>query len=82
MKKMSFEQMENVNGGQSVTTAIDDSSQSDDISVACVASIAATALFFAGLFAIPVGGYALALYAANAILGPTIAGVGIGTSCL
>jgi len=80
MKALNFEQMEVINGGQSVTTAIGDP-QTDDISVSCIVGIASAALFVAGLFAVPVGGYAVGLYVANAILGPTVSGLSVGLGC-
>jgi len=62
MKKLNFEQMECLNGGLQVPNWL-----------SCGAAAAGTALFFGGLFVTtgPIG-----LYAANAILGPTIVGLG------
>jgi len=65
MKQLNLSQMEELNGG----------------SLACAASIVGASLLVAGFFVVPGAGWALGLYAANAILGPTVAGVGIGTSC-
>jgi hypothetical protein len=62
MKTLSLEQMEEVNGGITMPKWLN-----------CAAAVAGTGLFFAGIFATsgPIG-----LYAANAILGPTIVGLG------
>jgi len=61
MKKLSIEQMEIVKGGVKVPKWLE-----------CGAATAGTVLFFGGLFVTtgPIG-----LYAANAILGPTIVGL-------
>ncbi len=68
-KELSLKQMENLEGGKLPKW------------VTCGASIAGAALVVGGLFVIPGGQAALILYAANAIAGPTIAGVGIASSC-
>ena len=62
MKTLNLEQMENVNGGVKIPQWL-----------TCAAAAAGTAIFFGGLFVTtgPIG-----LYAANAILGPTIIGLG------
>jgi len=61
MKTLTFEQMERIQGGEVPKW------------LRCTAAAAGAALFFGGLFVTtgPVG-----LYAANAILGPTIIGLG------
>jgi len=61
MKTLTFEQMERIQGGEVPKW------------LRCTAAAAGTALFFGGLFVTtgPVG-----LYAANAILGPSIIGLG------
>jgi len=63
-KKLSFEEMEMVEGG-SVPKWVE-----------CGAAVIATGLFLGGLFATtgPLG-----LYAANAILGPTVSGIAIAS---
>lgn len=66
MKELSVEKMEEVNGGRWL---------------GCAAAIAGTGLFLAGLFAVPVGGAALAIYVANAVIGPSAAGISLVTSC-
>ena len=62
MKTLTMEQMENTNGGLMVPNWLE-----------CAAAAAGTAIFFGGLLVTtgPIG-----LYAANAILGPTIVGLG------
>jgi len=62
MKTLSFEQMEGINGGTIIPKWL-----------TCVGAAATTGLFFAGIFVTtgPIG-----LYAANAILGPTLIGLG------
>jgi len=62
MKKLNFEQMENLKGGYKIPNWLE-----------CAAAGAGTALFFGGILVTtgPIG-----LYAANAILGPTIVGLG------
>jgi hypothetical protein len=62
MKKLSLEQMETLKGGIKIPNWLE-----------CAAAAAGTVLFFGGLFVTtgPIG-----LYAANAILGPTIIGLG------
>ncbi len=66
MKTLSLKEMENVEGGK--------------FSLCCAAAIAGGALFVASLFIVPVGA-AVAFYAVNATVGPSIVGVGIGTAC-
>lgn len=68
-KRLNFEQMENLEGGGVPRWLV------------CGATIAGSAIAIAGMFAVPVGGAALAIYAANAILSPTVIGVGIVASC-
>jgi hypothetical protein len=65
MKKLSLEEMENLKGGIHVPTWLN-----------CAAAAAGTALFFGGIFVTtgPIG-----LYAANAILGPTVVGLAWAT---
>jgi len=62
MKTLNFEQMEAISGGIKIPKWLE-----------CAGAVAATGLFFGGLFVTtgPIG-----LYAANAILGPTIIGLG------
>jgi len=62
MKELSFEQMENIKGGTEIPKWLQ-----------CAGAAVGTALFFGSLFVTtgPIG-----LYAANAILGPTIVGLG------
>ena len=62
MKKLSMEQMENVSGGLKVPKWLE-----------CTAAGVGTILFFGSIFVTtgPIG-----LYAANAILTPTVIGVG------
>jgi hypothetical protein len=62
MKKLDLEQMSQVKGGIAIPRWLN-----------CAAAVAGTGLFFAGIFATsgPIG-----LYAANAILGPTVVGLG------
>jgi len=61
MKELQLCQMEDINGGTAVPKWLE-----------CAAAAAGTALFMGGLFVTtgPIG-----LYAANAILGPTIVGL-------
>jgi hypothetical protein len=62
MKTLTITQMEQVKGGIKIPNWLE-----------CAAAAAGTALFFGGIFVTtgPIG-----LYAANAILGPTIVGLG------
>jgi hypothetical protein len=61
MKTLNLEQMEGVNGGIRIPNWLE-----------CAAAAAGTALFFGGILVTsgPIG-----LYAANAILGPTVVGL-------
>lgn len=66
MKKLNFEQMEKIEAGSWW---------------ACAASIAGAGLFVASLFVVPGEAVAVAMYATSAAISPTIAGIGIATSC-
>ena len=76
MKTLNFEQMEKVNGGQSVTTAIGDS-QTVDISLGCVFGIAAFCVA-AGSLVLASGGTAAVLFAG---IGYSIAPAGAALAC-
>jgi hypothetical protein len=62
MKTLNLEQMENITGGLAIPKWLE-----------CAGAVAGTGLFFAGIFVTsgPIG-----VYAANAILGPTVVGLG------
>jgi hypothetical protein len=47
----------------------------------CAAAIASGLLVVGAMFSNPVTGFALGLYVANAIVGPTVSGVGIAAGC-
>ena len=72
---------------QSPTSALLDGAQMTKVIggtpdlLGCGIAVAGAALFIGGLFVIPGGGLALALYAANAIVSPTAIGYGFATQC-
>lgn len=65
MRSLAISQMEGIEGG----------------SLGCAAAIAGGALFVGSLFIAPVGAAAVAFYAVNTTVGPSVVGIGIGTAC-
>ncbi|MCX6228525.1 MAG: hypothetical protein NTV75_05025 [Bacteroidia bacterium] len=66
MKTLTVESMELIEGGGLFS---------------CAAAVVSTGLFFGTLLVIPGPGWALGLYLANAVLGPTLSGIGLATGC-
>jgi hypothetical protein len=66
MRELSILQMEEIEGGGLFS---------------CAGAVISTGLFLGALFVVPGPGWALGLYVANAVLSPTISGIGLATGC-